>query len=175
MNRRKRILFVYRQLSPFVKKDLEILQRHFDVISHQWTTTRDIKNVLRVMWYVLRTDLSFIWFAGWHAAQVVRISKLFWKKSIVVASGHSVANMPRINFGLMISPESARKVIYVLENADKVLAVSEFNKNEILRYTSHDNIKLIYHGVDFNKYKPQGKKEENLVITVGAVTKLHLK
>jgi glycosyltransferase involved in cell wall biosynthesis len=170
-----KILFVYPSLSSFVKADLEIFQRHFDVIPHQWTRTRDIKNVLRIIWHILRTDLGFIWFAGGHAARVVFLSKLFRKRTIVVASGYSVANMPEINYGLMLSPKSAHYVIYALKKADKVLAVSEFNKKEILKHAHPKDIELVYHGVNHNKFKPQGEKEENLVITVGAVTNSNLK
>jgi len=173
-----KILFVYPHLSSFIKTDLEILQRHFDVIPHQWTRTRDIKNMLRVIWYILRTDLSFIWFAGGHAARVVFLSKLFRKKSIVVVGDYEVAYVPEINYGLMLNPKSARRVNYVLKNADKVLAVSEFNKREILKCMNekeNEKVKLIYHGVDYNKFKPQGEKDNRLVITVGYVTNSNLK
>lgn len=161
-----KILFVYKDFSSFVKTDLEILERHFDVISHQWTRTRDIKNILRIIWYVLTTDLSFIWFAGGHASRVVFFSKIFKRRSIVVVGGYEVANVPEIDYGLMSSQKSARRVRYVLENTDKILAISEFNKNEILKYTANlKNIKQIYNGVDCDKLKPKGEKE-NLVITV---------
>jgi len=173
MSGKIKILFVYPYLSSFVKSDLEILQRHFDVTLIQWTGRRVL---LRVIWHILRTDLSFIWFAGGHAARVVIFSKFFRKKSIVVVGGFEVANVPEINYGLMLSPKSARRVKYVLENADKVLAVSEFNKKEILKHTNSNdkNIELVYNGVDCNKFKPGGEKE-NLVITVGIISELVVK
>ena len=163
--RKAKILFVYTDFSSFVKADLEILRHYFDVIPHQWTRTRDIKNMLRVMWYVYRTDLSFIWFAGGYAARVILFSKLFRKKSIVVVGGYEVANVPEIGYGQMLSQKSARRVKYVLENADKVVAISEFNKKEILKYANH-NIELVYNGVDCNKFKPARRKKENMVIAV---------
>ena len=162
-----KILFVYPYLSSFVKTDLEILQRHFDVIPHQWTRTRDIKNVLRVMWYVYRTDLSYIWFAGGHAARVVFFSKLFRKKSMVVVGGFEVAKVPEINYGLMLSPKSARRVKYVLENTDKVLTVEESLKKEAIKNTgvSGEKIQTVPTGYDFNKWKFEGKKGD-LAISV---------
>jgi glycosyltransferase involved in cell wall biosynthesis len=167
-----KILFVYTDLSSFVKTDLEILKRHFDVAPVQWTRARDVKNMLRIIWHILRTDLSFTWFAGGHAARVVFLSKLFGKKSIVVVGGYEVANVPEIGYGAMIYPKSARKVKYVLENADKILAVSKFNKNEILKYTSPENVELVYNSVDCDKFKPNDPKDANLVITVGSKMKL---
>jgi len=169
-----KILFVYQKPVSFVKVDLEILQRHFDVIPHQWTRMGDIKNLLKIVKYVANADLSFVWFAGRHAACVVFLSKFFRKKSIVVASGYSVANLPEINYGLLISPKTARNVKYVLENANMIIAVSNFNKKEILKYAHPKRLELVYHGFDYNKYRPYGMKD-NLVLSVGPVTNSNLK
>ena len=162
-----KILFVYLSLSSFIKTDLEILQRHFNVIPHQWTRTRDFKNILHVMWYVYRTDLSFITFAGGHAARTIFFSKLFGKKSIVVVGGYEVANVPEIGYGLMTSPKSARRVRYVFENADKVLTVNDSLKIDAINNAGVDeqNIRTVYRGYGSNKWKLEGKKE-NLVLTV---------
>jgi glycosyltransferase involved in cell wall biosynthesis len=70
----------------------------------------------------------------------------------------------------MLNPRSARRVKYVLENEDKILAVSEFNKKEILKYTNSKNVELVYNGVDCDKFKPNNAKED-LVITAGNPTK----
>jgi len=162
-----KILFVYPDLSSFVKTDLEILKRHFDVIPYQWTRTRDLKNILRVIWHILRTDLSFVWFAGGHAARVVFFSKLFRKKSIVVVGGYEVANLPEIDYGLMLSPLSARRVKYTLENADKVLTVDDSLKIDANNNVavSGKNILTVYTGYDSNKWKFEGEKED-LAISV---------
>ena len=59
---------------------------------------------------ILWADLTFSWFTDFHAFWAVRLSKIFRKKSIVIASGYSVANMPEIEYGLMQSSKSAYKV-----------------------------------------------------------------
>lgn len=146
-----------------------MLKNHFDVKIGQYTGWTSIPKILKgVIW----SDLTFSWFADTHAFWAVLLSKMFKKKSIVVVGGFEVAKVPEINYGMMRSPLSARRVRYVLENADKVLAVSEFNKNETLKYTSSKNVKLVYNAVDCNKFKPNGKKDNNLVITVGSKIKL---
>lgn len=165
-----KILFVYTDLSSFVKADLEILKRHFDVEPVQWTRTRDVKNMLRIIWHILRTDLSFTWFAGGHAARVVFLSKLFGKKSIVVVGGYEVANVSEINYGAMINPKSTRKVKYVLENADRILTVDDSLKVDAINNAevNGENIQTVHTGYDPSKWKCDGKKE-NVVITVGYV------
>lgn len=172
----KKILFVYRYFKPFVNTDLEILQRHFDVKTIEWTRTRDVKNVLRLIWYVRRTDLSFITFADVHAARTIFFSKLFRKKSIVVVGGYDVANVPEIGYGLMLSPKSTRRVKYVLENADKVLTVSDSLKIDAINNAGvkGQNIQTLYRGHDSNKWKCDGEKE-NLVVTVADITDLVVK
>jgi len=57
-------------------------------------------------------------------------------------------------------------VKYVLEHADKVLAVSEFNKKEILKYRISNNVELVYNGLDCDKFKPASGERGDIVITV---------
>lgn len=174
--RKIKILFVYPYLSSFVKADLEILQHHFDVIPHQWTRTRDIKNVLRVIWHILKTDLSFIWFAGGHAVRVVLFSKVFGKKSIVVVGGYEVAKVPEIGYGALLNPKSARRVKFVLENADKVLTVDDSLKKDAIKNLNvkGENIQTVPTGYDYEKFKPEGEKE-NLVLTVAYINSTTIK
>ncbi|OEU51596.1 MAG: hypothetical protein BA871_08270 [Desulfuromonadales bacterium C00003096] len=175
MNRRKaKILFVRQYKSSFIQKDLELLKKHFEVRVMDFVLSREnlkgsLKTVFGMIKSILWADLTFSWFADTPAFWAVRLSKIFKKKSIVVVGGYEVAKVPEIGYGAMLNPKAARIVKYVLENADKVLAVSEFNKKEILKYTSQKNVELVYNGVDCDKFKPQGEKED-LVISVGYIT-----
>ncbi len=164
------ILFIYRKLSSFVKSDLEIFQRHFNVKAIQWTTSSDIINVLRICWYVYRTDVSFIWFGGGHAARVVFFSRLFRKKSIIVVGGYEVAYLPEINYGLMTSTKYSHKVKYGLENADLVLTVDDSLKRDAINNVGVDgkNILTLPTGYDPEKWKFYGIKEDQ-VISVAAI------
>ena len=116
--------------------------------------------------------MSFIWFAGGHAARVVFLSKLFRKKSIVVVGGYEVANVPEINYGLMLNPKSARRVKYVLENADLVLTVDESLKKDAINNArvNGKNILTVPTGYDYEKFEAKGEKED-LILTVAYVSK----
>ena len=179
MNRKIRILFVHHFNKTYIQEDLKILQRHFDVKSILWTRTRDLKKVFTVAKHIYKTDLVFIWFAGKHAAYTILFSKLFGKKSVVVVGGYEVAHVPEINYGLMISPKSARMVKFVLKNADKVLPVSKFHENEVLKYGTSDNIISVYNGVDCDIFKPKSNKKDSvrddLVIFVGGISERYIK
>jgi glycosyltransferase involved in cell wall biosynthesis len=136
----------------------------------------DLKRILPLIKYVYKTDLSFIWFAGGHAARTIFFSKLFRKKTIVVVGGYEVANVPEIGYGLMTSPKSARRVKYVLENADKILAVDDSLKMAAIENAGVDgqNIQIVPTGYDNEKFKP-GEKKENLVLTVGNIIDIVVK
>ena len=173
LNKKTKILFVKRITRSFTENDIELLQKHFDVRVVDFVLSRKnlkdiLKTVLGMIIGALWADVTFSWFADIHAYVAVLLSKLFRKKSIVVVGGYEVAKVPEIEYGSMLNPKSTHSVKYVLENANKILAVSEFNKKEILKYTNPKNVELVYNGIDCDKFKLKGKKED-LVITVGYV------
>jgi len=172
---RTKILFIRLSKSSFIQKELELLRKHFDVrVVDSVLSRKNLKGTFGTLFKMvvgtLWADVTFSWFAGYDAFWVVRLSKIFKKKSIVVVGGYEVAKVPEMGYGAMLNPSFTRIVKYVLDNADKVLAVSEFNKKEILKYTNSKNVELVYNGVDSDKLKARDKVED-LVITVGNTTK----
>jgi len=168
-----KILFVYRSLQSFVERDLEILQKYFDVKPIQW---RGKKDLIKIALGILKSNLTFSWFAGDYAAVAVFFSKLFRKKSIVIAGGGDVAYVPEINYGQFTLGWHKRMLTkFALKHTNIVLPVSRFTKNEVLEKVKPKQLKLIYNGVDIEKFKPYGEKEGNLVITVGGIKKSNLK
>ncbi len=179
MMKKIKVLFVRPHKSSFIQKDFELLRRHFDVREVNFVLNRrNLKDTLitsfRMFMGVLWADVNYSWFADIHAFCAVRLTKLFKKKSIVVAGGYEVAKVPEIGYGLMLYPKTANMVKYVLDNADKILAVSEFNEKEILKYTKSNNVELVYNCVDYNEFKPEGIKE-NIAVIVGNPTNMTFK
>lgn len=161
-----KILFIYDEMRTFIKKDLELLQKHFIVKQLKYTGKKDI---IKILFGVLTTDVNFSWFALGYATVAVFFSKIFKKKSVVVAGGWDVVSMPEIGYGAMRSTRHKKRATFALNYSDKVLAVSESIKKDALQYAHGHNIEVLYHGFDINKYTPNGLKEK-LVITVGGVT-----
>jgi len=161
-----RILFVCPYFSSFIQNDLDLLKKHFDVKIRHYI---NIGNIPKILKGVLWADLTFSWFADTHAFWAVLLSKLFKKKSIVIVGGFEVAKVPEINYGLMLSKKSARRVGYVLKNADTVLTVDESLKEDAINIVgvTGTNIQTVPTGYDHEKFKPCGRKE-NIVMTVSA-------
>lgn len=170
----KRVLFICLSRSSFVQSDLRLLKKYFDVKEVDFILNlKDLKGSIKTVFNMIRgvlwADLTFSWFADIHAYWAVKLSKLFKKKSIVVVGGYEVANAPEINYGLIRDSNYKFQVVYAINNANKVLAVSEFTKNEIMKYNESTNVDVVYNGVDYTKFKLSGSSKEDIIITVSSV------
>ena len=167
----KKIIFISPlPIAAFISKDLEIIRKHFSV---NLIIYKNRKDLWKLIIPILTSDLNISWFAWKYAKYAVFFSKIFKKKSVVIAGGFDSVNMPEINYGAMRDPKTASVARYAFEYADEVLAVSNSIKDGVLQYTKRKNVKTIYHGFDYNKFKPEGEKED-LVITIGYVSNSNL-
>ena len=182
MARRTRILFVRAKEaaeSSFINRDIDLLKKHFDVRVIDYVLDRhrpkeSASTIWRMCKGLLWADLSLSWFAVWHARTAVRMSKIFLKKSIALVGGYEVASVPEIMYGAQLNSETKKVVDYVLKNATKIVAGSEFTKGEILRCTTNpNNVELVLFGIDPERFKP-GNSRENLVITVAVLNESNI-
>lgn len=160
-----KIAFVYYPRSSFVKQDWASLSRHFQIEVLSYKNPRD---VFQMIGPIRRSDLMFSWFASGHSFAAVLFCKLLRKRSVVVAGGYDVACEPGINYGQYTLARHKRMYAdYVLRNADIVLPVSEFTKSEVLARAKPKRVQVLYPGVDTDKFRPGGEKED-LVMTVAS-------
>ena len=158
-----KICFVYRNQSSFVKKDIELLEKHFCVRPFKFKF-REIHKLL----YLIRTyDVVFIWFASYHAFITTILAKISNRPVIIVTGGYDVAKEKEINYGLM-QRTAACAVRYTLLRAKSILAVSKFNNDEVIRNTGIKTAKLVCNCVDSKIFFQDGVKK-NIVLTVASV------
>jgi len=167
----EKILFVSSSFPTFAKKDYEILNSKFKVrlVHYEFDCLKSLLLLIpRIIVGVIWADISFSWFASFHAFFTVLFSKLLDRKCIVVAGGYDVAKMPEINYGLMNTRLWCLFPIFSLKLCDKILAVSQYTKKEAMENLNIDEekIEVVTLGFDKNKIYPKGKKED-IVITVG--------
>jgi glycosyltransferase involved in cell wall biosynthesis len=84
-----------------------------------------------------------------------------------MAEGWDVVCMPEIGYGAVTNKKGIKKAKYALKHATCVIAVSQALKKDALKLVDRD-IKLIYHGLDSEKFRPKGEKKD-IAITVGVV------
>jgi len=174
---KKKILFLSAYNSSFVRNDRNILSKFADVSTISIPKRRNIYSIslliCKIFIEVFKNDITYCWFAELPALLVVFFSKLLHKRCVVVVGGYEVANIPEIGYGGMLNKKSVKKVKYILRSADLILAVSESNRKEIEDNFIAKQLKLIYNGVQINKFNAEGDKK-NIVITVGNVTRENL-
>lgn len=163
----KRVLVVHisPEVTSFVRKDIEILSKHFNVEEFFYSRRRVVPRLAR---RVLSNDITYSWFAWDNAAWAVRFSELFGKKSVVVAGGFDVAKVPEIEYGNLLDSSSAKRTRFALNRANVVLAVSKSTYDEAYRFCNRKDIEIVYHGFDPQMFFPSGEKE-GLVLSVGGV------
>lgn len=172
MDKKTKILLVYQTvvvypwMPTYIRKDFEMLQKYFDIKPFNFSLLK-ILSLLSLPSKINRSDIIFIWFAGYHAFITTLLSKFFKKPIIVAAGGYDVSCEKEIGYGWLGYPILKHMVRYVLRYAKNILAVSEFTKKEIDRYLGIKDVKIVYPSINSNIFTPRGNKK-NMVLTVSA-------
>ena len=175
---KKKILFLRPQAASFTETDRQILEKHFEVktINFGFFAKSPVKflasiyqTIIGVMW----ADGVFVWFADVHALLAIILSKWLSKKSIAVIGGYEVAKVPEINYGGLLRWRTRWVTRFVIRHASQLIAVSEFNKMEILRCIENVEPLVAYNSVDTDFFKPEGEKEK-IVLTACSLNKRNI-
>ncbi|MCC6444214.1 MAG: glycosyltransferase family 4 protein [Armatimonadetes bacterium] len=163
-----KVLFVHNSLRSFVRKDRDILASAHEV--QELNFRRHPSSVREAIEGVRRADLVFGWFASLHTWIPALLARRFRKPFVVVAGGYDAVNMPEIGYGSMrggLPKAVARSTLFM---ADRVLAVSDFNRREILTNTGlpGEKVQRIYLGFETVPEQPPDFKRRQ-VFTVGNI------
>jgi glycosyltransferase involved in cell wall biosynthesis len=172
---RVKILLVSMRLAPFVKRDLEILSKNYEVRVVDFDKKKLgylVKSTLKMIRDIFWADITFSWFANIHSFMAMVLSKIFFKPSIVVVGGYDVACEPEINYGIMHNPYLFLDKIVkaVLKHSDVLIAFSDYSMDQIkhLKLGIEDKVHVVPLACDTEKYVPHGEKD-NVAMTVCVV------
>lgn len=159
-----KILFTSTHLASFIREDLELLRRHFEL---EHLITKGALSLFKIAAAVRRADLTFTWFASVYAGAVVFFARRWGKRSIIVVGGVDVAKLPDIGYGIWRSRWKSVLVRYALRQADRVLVVDASLQRAAMQHAEYDgwNIRCVPTGYDPQRWHPAGEKEM-LVLTV---------
>jgi glycosyltransferase involved in cell wall biosynthesis len=129
---KNKILYFYTAESPFVEKDIEILNTRYEV-KRFFFNIYNKKRMLRILLVQLTFLLKHSWsaklmvcqFAGLHAFIPALFSKLFFKKSVIVSGGTDCVSFPSINYGNFSNKRNARITGFCFKHATLILPVHE--------------------------------------------------
>lgn len=180
MEQRKKVLLISPSPSTFIERDFEALRQEYpvrEIVISNYQGKNGLKRSLQITFEILRgvlwADLAYTWFAHNHSYLAVKLATLLGKRTIVVIGGYEVAREPEIDYGAQLDPNRAKRVNYIIQNADHILAVSKFNKREILGLGDHRHVAVVYNGIDCTQFSP-GEEKENLVITVCQISQSNI-
>lgn len=164
------ILFLSTNEGSFTIKDKEILDERHNVTCLSIDVRDHPKNILKYLKEVRRHDLLFGWFVSPSVSIGTLIAAIFNKPTILVAGGYDVAYEPEIEYGLTLNSKYKWLTRTALQKANKVLAVSDSNKSEVLNISPNAEVETVYVGaIDTDTFEPKGKKDNDLVLTVGDI------
>lgn len=175
MSKKRSLFYIYlapKEMVEFIKKDYKILADHFDINKYCYRGwKRGFLDLPFLFYGILKSEVNVSWFAYTQAYYSVKISKILKRKSIVIVGGFDVAEEE--NPEKTINYKRQKQLIYTLNNADLLIAISHRLEEKISNYSNRKDVKLIYHGFNYNHFKP-GNLKENIVITTGYVKKDNL-
>lgn len=186
----KKILYFHNGLSSFVKKDIEIIEKEFELIIFHFNVTDKkkvpfffIRQFLFILKNLFNSNIYITQFGGYHSVLPSLIAKILRKKSIIVLGGTDCVSFPSIRYGNFFKKGLKIATSISLKNASLLLPVDDTLVEYKYDYQPNDypfqgykyfikNIKtpyrVIYNGYDADKWRCLIKKEPNSFVTVGA-------
>ncbi len=170
------IFIIYPAFSFFIKADISILNKIFNVIEIKYLTSKKIMSNLvsqinlfiSIIKNFKNTAFFYIWFADYHSFLPVFLAKILKKKSILILGGYDVTYIPELNYGSYSNPVRKLCTSFSIKYANYVLAVESSLIDEAKSRVKKTYGKFLYVPTGFDPQKwTCNQKKENLIMTVG--------
>ena len=187
---KRKLLYFHAGKSSFVLKDIEILKENFQVIDFFFDTENKKKYLIllaKQKLFLLRNifgaKLIVCQFAGNHTFLPIIFSKLFLKKSVIVAGGTDCVSFPSIQYGNFYSKILSFTTTFSFKNCNLILPVHQTLVEYDYTYQPNDFIKqgyrffipkiktpykIIFNGYDSQQWFCSSAKDKNTFVTIGA-------
>lgn len=170
------MLFIYPGFSIFVKKDYQILTKHFKIKNFCYKTSKkltvNLQSQIKMFIWLLKNiwlaKFIYIWFADYHSFLPILFTKILKKKSFLVLGGYDVTYIPEIKYGSFSNPLRAFCAKFSMRNATLCLPVSDNIEKDALERVPNAKTKIIYTGYSKDKFLPSKVEKQKIVLTVGA-------
>lgn len=188
-----RLLYFAPSNSAFVRKDVEILSRHYNVVfsSYPWTKKWLLPlNLIRQFFFLLvetpRVKAIFVMFAGFWSFLPALFGKLFNKRVFIILGGTECVSFPSLDYGSLRKPllrwfiRKSMKWCHMLLPVHESLVISDYTYVSDPDYEKQGyayflpEVDTPYHeihnGFDPVRFNPgETKKEPRSFITVAVV------
>lgn len=105
MDLKKKALFIYPALSSFIKKDIEILENQYQLITYElriikkWHTPFLMLHQFLFLLFHFNASVCIIEFAGFHSFIPTLFCKLFNIPTLIICGGNDCHSFPAIRYG----------------------------------------------------------------------------
>ena len=173
--KRKSILFVYTNLSSFVKNDYEILASENRVEKYHFLPVKGlfqngwqiVKQFFFLLFFGWKFDLIYCWFADYHTFLPTLFAKLLRKKAIVVIGGYDVCRVRKLNYGAFCSPFRGWFCANSMKLATWILPVSNYVDRKAGVIAPHTKRRRIYNCISLESGTVFSSVKTDTILTVG--------
>lgn len=148
------LLFIYTHNSTFVRGDISILRKNYNLREYQFKNSPKSQlplSLFKLFFYLLfnisKYKLIYIWFADYHSFIPTLFGKLFGKKVCLVIGGYDVCRERKYNYGSFSKPLRAYMALQSIKWATCNLCVSKNIERTVNAIAPNAKTITIYNGV----------------------------
>lgn len=157
MKKKTRILLFSTFKTSFIRDDFKYLKNNY--IS-KWISASGINAIFQILKNCYNYQVYVVWFASTYSGLIIFLSKIFNKKTIIIVGGADVIFDQNLEYGLLKKRWKFSIIKFALNNADHIIASSQYIENNIISICKKKpkNLSIIYPGVNINFWKKINKK-----------------
>lgn len=151
----KKALFIYTHSSTFVRGDISILKKRYNIKEYQFKNNPKAQlplSLIKLFFYLLinihKFNFIYIWFADYHSYLPSLMGKLFNKKVFIVIGGYDICREKRYNYGSFSNPLRGNMTLHSIKWAYCNLCVSKNIERTIKAIAPKAQTKTVYNGVE---------------------------
>ena len=175
----RRALFIYTHPSTFVKGDITILKKRYDVTEYCLRNQPKkvlplslVKQFFYLLFNIYRYNLVYIWFADYHSLFPVLFSRLTGKNCFLVIGGYDVCREKKYGYGSFSNRLRGSFAYLSMRYATQNLCVSKNIERIVAAIAPKSNHTTVYNGVSIKSEFDGTQSKERIVLCVALVSTL---
>ncbi len=148
---KKTVLLIYSNYSSFVAKDVEILEKEYNVVKYRFKLQKQLTimiwELLKQLFFIIRhiwsVDIVYSWFSDFYTLIPFAFARMLGKKTIIVVGGYDAVSIPKLKYGLFYKRDVRQmfgKASFRL--SDYILPVDESLIQSTNYFADKDGIKV---------------------------------
>ncbi|MEG2339169.1 MAG: glycosyltransferase [Odoribacter sp.] len=170
----EKILFIYTNMSSFVKEDLKILESQYKVSLFRFKLNKPhqifisyFQEFFLLLFSIWKYQKIYIWFGDYHTFLPIFFSKITGKKSYLVVGGYDVCRIKELKYGSFKNPIRGFMTKYSMNHCSLNLCVSKYVERKVKWIAPKSSRTLLYNALPTQEITVSAQKKENLILTVG--------